>query len=98
MIGTEVPVFEPVATAAVCSFLELFLGRSVSAGQALLTTRQTLLTKEYDPFGLAYTLHDPAELAISAAGASPGAGDEAAAGSVTAEDLRSHAGPGETAA
>jgi hypothetical protein len=63
VIGTEVPVFEPLAS----EFAELFLATFLAgqpAGEALLGVRRELL-RQYNPLGLIYTLYASADLHIS---------------------------------
>ncbi|MEA3276096.1 MAG: CHAT domain-containing protein [Pseudomonadota bacterium] len=62
MVGTEVPVWEPLATEFAEQYLQMFLsGRP--AGQSLLDVRQHFLSKG-NPLGLIYTLFALSELAL----------------------------------
>ena len=62
VIGTEIPVWEPLATEMAVRFLTSFLaGRPV--GQALLDVRRALLAQN-NPLGIIYTLYAGAELAL----------------------------------
>ena len=62
MIGTEITVWEELATGVAEDFLERFLARN-SAGEALLAVRRTLLANN-NPLGLVYTLYAPAHLKL----------------------------------
>ena len=66
VIGTEIPVWEPLASEFAKLFFEKFLDGS-SAGEALLLVRRALLS-EYNPLGLAYTLYGAAQLMLSRTG------------------------------
>lgn len=61
-IGTEIPVFEVLASEVARLFLARFLGGK-SAGEALLEVRRDLLARG-NPLGLAYTLYAVAELRL----------------------------------
>jgi hypothetical protein len=63
VIGTEIPVWEQLATEFARSFLENFL-RDDSAGVALLRARRVLLAQN-NPLGLVYTLYGPSHLKIA---------------------------------
>ena len=63
VIGTEVTVWEVLATGFATAFLEAFLDRK-PAGEALLLARRALLAKE-NPLGLVYTLYGSSELKIA---------------------------------
>lgn len=62
VLGTEIPVWEQLATAVARDFLRRFLAGE-GAGPALLAVRRELLA-ERNPLGLVYTLYAPAELAL----------------------------------
>ena len=62
VLGTEVTVWEELATQAAKYFLERFLAGK-SAGEALLTMRRILLANR-NPLGLVYTLYAPAHLVL----------------------------------
>jgi hypothetical protein len=62
IIGTEVVVWEELATDFAAFFLEKFLSGQ-SAGEALLATRRALIAN-YNPLGLVYTLYAAAHLMI----------------------------------
>ena len=61
-LGTEIPVFEVLASEVARLFLRRFLGGE-SAGEALLAVRRDLLARG-NPLGLAYTLYAVAELRL----------------------------------
>ncbi|MET0624383.1 MAG: CHAT domain-containing protein [Pyrinomonadaceae bacterium] len=63
VIGTEIPVWEQLASEFAYSFMESFL-KGDSAGRALLRARHELLAKN-NPLGLVYTLYGPAHLKIA---------------------------------
>jgi CHAT domain-containing protein len=65
VLGTEIPVWEQLATAVARDFLRRFLAGE-GAGPALLAVRRQLLA-ERNPLGLLYTLYAPAELALQLA-------------------------------
>jgi hypothetical protein len=72
VIGTEIPVWEQLASEFARCFLENFLKGS-SAGNALLRARRELLAKN-NPLGLVYMLYGPAHLTIAKDGkCQPGA-------------------------
>jgi hypothetical protein len=72
VIGTEIPVWEQLASEFARCFLENFL-KGISAGKALLRARRELLAKN-NPLGLVYTLYGPAHLKIAKDGkCQPGA-------------------------
>lgn len=62
VIGTEITVWEELATEVAQLFLKRFLARK-SAGEALLAVRRSLLAKR-NPLGLVYTLYAPAQLKL----------------------------------
>lgn len=62
VIGTEITVWEELATVVAKSFLEKFLAGK-SAGEALLDVRRSLLFHK-NPLGLVYTLYAPAHLKL----------------------------------
>ena len=62
VIGTEIIVWEYLATEMARLFLERFLGGE-SAGEALLYARRALLAKK-NPLGLAYTLYSSGDLKL----------------------------------
>ena len=64
VIGTEVTVWEALATEVATSFLRAFLDHK-SAGEALLLARRALLAKS-NPLGLVYTLYGSADLVLRA--------------------------------
>jgi len=62
VIGTEVTVWERLATEMGLNFLQEFLGdKPKSAGAALTLARRKLLLKN-NPLGLVYTLYGSADL------------------------------------
>jgi hypothetical protein len=63
VIGTEVTVWEVLATEFATAFLENFLGDKPS-GEALLRARRALLSK-HNPLGLVYTLYGSSSLSIA---------------------------------
>jgi hypothetical protein len=63
LLGTEIPVWEQLATHVGTTILEAMVGGQ-AAGTALLAVRQDLMAKR-NPLGLAYTLYAPAELALA---------------------------------
>lgn len=63
VIGTEILVWEQLATEMAKRFLEAFLAKE-SAGRALLEARLALLAQN-NPLGLVYTLYAPSDLVIS---------------------------------
>ncbi len=65
VIGTEVTIWEALATEMGLRFLTGFLGQR-PAGEALLEARRALLGK-YNPLGFVYTLYGPAELRLAPA-------------------------------
>jgi hypothetical protein len=62
VIGTEIPVWEQLASEVAIEFLNRFLAGQ-PAGEALLEVRRNLLAR-YNPLGLIYTLYGLAELAL----------------------------------
>jgi hypothetical protein len=62
VLGTEIPVWEPLATEFARLFLAEFLNGQ-PAGQAVLSARRALLAKN-NPLGLAYTLYAAAGLRL----------------------------------
>ena len=62
VIGTEVDVWEPLASEFAETFLEAFLAGE-SAGDVMRSTRETLLAK-FNPLGLVYTLYAAAGLTL----------------------------------
>ena len=62
VIGTEVSVWEPLATEMAQRFLIRFLA-GAGVGEALLLARRELLA-QYNPLGLVYTLYAAAHLAL----------------------------------
>jgi hypothetical protein len=62
VLGTEIPVWEPLATEFARLFLAEFLNNQ-TAGQALLKARRTLLAKN-NPLGVIYTLYAAACLRL----------------------------------
>lgn len=66
VVGTEVPVWEQVATEIALTFVRSFLA-GTPAGEALLEARQALLRTKKNPLGLAYTLYGSADLALAGA-------------------------------
>jgi CHAT domain len=62
VIGTEISVWEPLASEMALTFLREFL-TGKSAGEALLIARRALLAK-YNPLGLVYTLYATANLSL----------------------------------
>jgi hypothetical protein len=62
VLGTEIPVFEVLASEVARLFLARFLAGK-SAGEALLEVRHDLLARG-NPMGLAYTLYAVAELTL----------------------------------
>lgn len=66
VLGTEIPVWEALATEVALLFLDAFIG-GVAAGEALQSTRLQLLRKN-NPMGLAYTLFAAADLRLELAG------------------------------
>jgi hypothetical protein len=62
VIGTEISVWEPLASEMALAFLEKFL-TGTPAGEALLIARRALLAK-YNPLGLVYTLYAAANLSL----------------------------------
>jgi len=62
VVGTEVTVWEVLATEFASSFLEGFLLRH-TAGESLLRARRRLLAKN-NPLGLVYTLYGSADLGL----------------------------------
>jgi hypothetical protein len=62
VMGTEIPVFEPLAAELALLFFERFLGGQ-SAGDALLEARRILLSRR-NPLGLVYTLYAAADLRL----------------------------------
>ena len=62
VIGTEVPVWEPLARELAELFLPLFLG-GMPAADALLAARRALWAR-HNPLGLVYTLYGPADLTL----------------------------------
>jgi hypothetical protein len=63
LVGTEIPVWEQLATHVGTTILEAIVGGQ-AAGTALLAVRQDLMARR-NPLGLAYTLYAPAELALA---------------------------------
>lgn len=63
LIGTEIPVWEQLASEFAMSFLSNFLD-NMSAGAALLKVRRELLAQN-NPLGLVYTLYGAAHLRLS---------------------------------
>jgi hypothetical protein len=64
VIGTEITVWEELATEVAQLFLEKFLDpECAGAGDALLDVRRSLLAKK-NPLGLVYTLYAPAHLKL----------------------------------
>lgn len=61
VIGTEVPVFEALATEVAEVFLRLFLREGRSVGEALRQIRHDLLRRN-NPLGLVYTAYASADL------------------------------------
>jgi hypothetical protein len=66
VIGTEVTVWELLATDFANEFFARFLDRKTTAGEALLAARRVLLAKN-NPLGLVYTLYGSARLTIGEA-------------------------------
>jgi CHAT domain len=66
VLGTEVTIWEELATQASIYFLRQFLAGK-PAGEALLTMRRTLLAGK-NPLGLVYTLYAPAHLRLDQTG------------------------------
>lgn len=66
VIGTEIPVWEELATEFSRRFLKNFL-TGISVGSALLLARRELLAQN-NPLGLAYTLYGPTELKLAKGG------------------------------
>jgi hypothetical protein len=66
VIGTEIPIFEQLATEVGQQFLEAFL-KGHAAGAILLDIRRALLAKR-NPLGLAYTLYAAAQLSLDTDG------------------------------
>ena len=64
IIGTQCEVKEMLADAFIIRFFTRFL-RQMSAGEALLKTRQQLLYEYLDPRGLVYSLFAAAELKLA---------------------------------
>lgn len=63
VIGTEISVWEQVATEIATRFLGGFL-TGKPAGEALLEARRGLLVEKNNPLGLCYTLYASADLAL----------------------------------
>jgi hypothetical protein len=63
VVGTEIPVWEQLASEFARRFLLKFLGGS-TAGMSLLSARRELLSQN-NPLGLAYTLYGPAHLKLA---------------------------------
>ena len=55
VIGTEITVFEPLASVFAEECLRLFLSGKASIGEAIRSTRLKLLKEEGNPLGLVYT-------------------------------------------
>ncbi|HEY4931958.1 MAG TPA: hypothetical protein VII23_10330 [Terriglobales bacterium] len=66
VIGTEVTVWEALATEMAKRFLLTFLDGKTSAGEALLKSRRSLLAMN-NPLGLAYTLYGSSNLTLNIA-------------------------------
>ena len=66
VIGTEIPVWEQLASEFSRRFLENFL-TGASVGAALLRARRELLAQN-NPLGLVYTLYGPTELKLARGG------------------------------
>jgi len=66
VIGTEVTVWEALATEMAKQFLLTFLDGKTSAGEALLRSRRALLAMN-NPLGLAYTLYGSTNLTLGTA-------------------------------
>jgi hypothetical protein len=64
VIGTEISVFEPLATAFAQACLERFVGGRQELGDAIRGARLTLL-KSGNPLGLAYIAYAPVDLRIA---------------------------------
>ncbi len=64
VIGTEVTVWEALATEMAKRFLFTFLDGKTSAGEALLRSRRSLLAMN-NPLGLAYTLYGSSNLTLN---------------------------------
>jgi hypothetical protein len=62
VIGTEISVWEQLASEMALRFFRAFLSGS-TAGKALLTARRALLA-QFNPLGLIYTLYAPANLML----------------------------------
>ena len=62
VLGTEVPVYEPLADEIARTFFTSFLDGE-EAGAALLHARRRLLAKQ-NPLGLIYTLYAAAHLKL----------------------------------
>lgn len=61
VIGTEVPVWEALATEVGEGFLRRFLQEGLSVGEAIRAVRLELLAR-YNPLGLVYTVYASADL------------------------------------
>jgi len=66
VIGTEVTIWEALATEMAKQFLTAFLDGKTSAGEALLKSRRSLLAMN-NPLGLAYTLYGSSNLTLNIA-------------------------------
>lgn len=62
VIGTEIPVWEQMASEFACRFLDRFLSGD-TAGEAILNTRREFLSQN-NPLGLVYTLYGAAQLRL----------------------------------
>jgi hypothetical protein len=69
VIGTEIPVWEQLASECALRFLEHFLNGD-TAGTALLNVRRELLAQN-NPLGLVYTLYGAAHLILATDGQCP---------------------------
>jgi hypothetical protein len=65
VIGTEIPVWEQMASEFACRFLKHFLDGK-TAGEAILSTRREFLSQN-NPLGLVYTLYSAAQLRLAEA-------------------------------
>ena len=65
VIGTEITVFEPLATAFAERFMEAFLRGGHSVGEAVRRARLSLLQKSLNPLGLVYVPFAVASLKLS---------------------------------
>ena len=63
VVGSEIPIAEPLATEAALTFFSAFLA-GTPAGEAILAMRRVLLAKN-NPLGLVYVLYSAADLKLT---------------------------------